>query len=67
MIQVMYIGDTIIIEQSATHGIIHYLEEKIVREWSLEWNELLECYKDAIQNDTNGTYYDENFKELMES
>lgn len=67
MIEVMYIGDTVIIEQSATHGIIHYLDKDITRKWLLEWNELLECYKDAINNDTGGEFYNKDFEKIIKS
>lgn len=67
MMSVLYAGATIIIEQSATHGYIHYLDKGIVRSHLLEWNELVDAYKDAIENDTRGHYFDDDFKKIIES
>lgn len=67
MIEVLYVGDTIIIEQSATHGIVHYLDKDQTRQWPLSWNDLLNWYAEAIGNDTGGRFYDDQFKEVIEN
>lgn len=66
MINVLYIGDTIIIRESATHGTISYKNLGKTRHHLLEWEELHNAYRDAIKNDTNGRFYNEEFKKEME-
>lgn len=66
MKQVMYSGDNVVIEQDLGYGTIKYLDTNTELKWSLDWNELLEHYKIAIESDSNGVYYDDNFKEIME-
>lgn len=66
MKQVMYSGDNVVIEQDLGHGTIKYLDTNTELEFSLDWNELLEHYKIAIESDSSGVYHDDNFKEIME-
>lgn len=66
MKQIMYSGDRVEIEQDECYGVIKHLDKKIDLKFSLDWNELLEQYRIAIENDSNGKYHDDNFKEIME-